>query len=59
MRSARRTRSWSLAASYDSVSDAEVDYEVVKALCYNAGVGHDLDAAVLEHGADGKGQGRR
>ena len=43
-----------LAASYDSVSDAEVDYEAVKALYYNAGVGHSFDAAVLEHGADGK-----
>ena len=48
-----------LAASYDSVSDAEFDYGVVKALYYNAGVGHDFDAAVLEHGADGKGQDRR
>ncbi len=43
-----------LAGSYDSVSDAEVDYEAVKALYYDAGVGHDFDAAVLERGADGK-----
>jgi uncharacterized membrane protein len=43
-----------LAASYESVSDAEVDYEAVKALYYNAGVGHDFDAAVLERGVDGK-----
>jgi uncharacterized membrane protein len=43
-----------LAASYDSVADAEADYEAVKALYYNAGVGHDFDAAVLERGADGK-----
>ncbi|MGA9160508.1 MAG: DUF1269 domain-containing protein [Actinomycetota bacterium] len=43
-----------LAGSYDSVSDAEVDYEAVKALYANAGVGHDFDAAVLERGADGK-----
>ncbi len=43
-----------LGASYDSVSDAEVDYEAVKALYYNAGVGHDFDAAILERGADGK-----
>ena len=43
-----------LAGSYDSVSDAEVDYEAVKALYYNAGVGHEFDAAVLERGADGK-----
>ena len=43
-----------LGASYDSVSDAEVDYEAVKAMYYNAGVGHEFDAAVLERGADGK-----
>ena len=43
-----------LAASYDSVSDAEVDYEAVKALYYDAGVGHSFDAAVLEHEADGR-----
>jgi uncharacterized membrane protein len=43
-----------LGASYDSVSDAEVDYEAVKALYANAGVGHDFDAAVLERGGDGK-----
>ena len=43
-----------LAASYDSVSDAEVDYEAVKALYNNAGVGHAFDAAVLERGEDGK-----
>ena len=43
-----------LGAAYDSVSDAEVDYEAVKAMYANAGVGHDFDAAVLERGADGK-----
>ena len=43
-----------LGASYDSVSDAEVDYEAVKAAYSNAGVGHGFDAAVLERGADGK-----
>ena len=43
-----------LGASYDSVSDAEVDYEAVKALYYNAGVGHDFDAAIVERGEDGK-----
>jgi uncharacterized membrane protein len=42
-----------LGASYDSVSDAEVDYEAVKALYANAGVGHDFDAAIVERGADG------
>lgn len=43
-----------LAASYDTVSDAEVDYEAVKALYYNAGVGHDFDAAIVERDANGK-----
>jgi uncharacterized membrane protein len=43
-----------LGASYDSVSDAEVDYEAVKALYANAGVGNDFDAAVLERAEDGK-----
>ena len=43
-----------LGASYDSVSDAEVDYEAVKALYANAGVGHDFDAAIVERGDDGK-----
>ena len=43
-----------LAGSYDSLSDAEVDYEAIKAMYYNAGVGHAFDAAVLERGADGK-----
>jgi uncharacterized membrane protein len=43
-----------LAASYDSVTDAEVDYEAVKALYAAAGVGHAFDAAVLDRGVDGK-----
>jgi uncharacterized membrane protein len=43
-----------LAASYDSVEDAEVDYEAVKAMYYNAGVGYAFDAAVLERNDDGK-----
>ena len=43
-----------LGASYDSVSDAEVDYEAVKAMYDNAGVGHDFDAAIVQRGADGK-----
>jgi uncharacterized membrane protein len=43
-----------LAASYDSLSDAEVDYEAVKALYYNAGTSHDFDAAIVERDADGK-----
>jgi len=43
-----------LGASYNSVSDAEVDYEAVKAMYDNAGVGHDFDAAIVERGDDGK-----
>ena len=43
-----------LGASYDSMSDAEVDYEAVKALYDNAGVGHDFDAAIVQRGDDGK-----
>jgi uncharacterized membrane protein len=43
-----------LASSYASESDAEVDYEAVKGLYADAGVGHEFDAAILERGADGK-----
>jgi uncharacterized membrane protein len=43
-----------LGASYDSVADAEADYEAVKALYEAAGVGHDFDAAVVQRGDDGK-----
>jgi len=43
-----------LGASYDSVSDAQVDYEAVKDLYAAAGVGHDFDAAIVERGDDGK-----
>ena len=43
-----------LGASYDSVDDAETDYEAVKAIYDEAGVGHAFDAAVLERGADGR-----
>jgi uncharacterized membrane protein len=43
-----------LGASYDSVADAQADYQAVKDLYYAAGVGHEFDAAVLERGADGK-----
>jgi uncharacterized membrane protein len=43
-----------LGASYDSVSDAEVDYQAVKDLYEDAGVGHDFDAAIVERGDDGK-----
>ena len=43
-----------LAASYDTVADAEADYEAVKELYDVAGIGHSFDAAVLERGDDGK-----
>jgi uncharacterized membrane protein len=43
-----------LAASYDSVTDAEVDYEAIKALYYDRGASHDFDAAVIEREDDGK-----
>ena len=43
-----------LAAAYDSVADAEADYETVKDLYEEFGIGHAFDAAVLERGADGK-----
>jgi len=43
-----------LEASYDTVADAEADYEAVKELYDAAGIGHSFDAAVLERGDDGK-----
>ena len=43
-----------MAASYDSVSDAEVDFEAVKALYYDRGASHDFDAAVIERDDEGK-----
>jgi uncharacterized membrane protein len=43
-----------LGASYDSVSDAEADYETVKDLYSAAGVGHDFDAAVVTRDEQGK-----
>ena len=43
-----------LAASYDSVSDAEVDYEAVKALYYEVEASHDFDAAVIDRDDEGK-----
>ena len=43
-----------LAASYDSVEAAEADYDAVKTMYDEAGVGHAFDAAVLEREADGK-----
>jgi uncharacterized membrane protein len=43
-----------LAASYDSVSDAEVDYEAIKALYHDAGASHDFDAAIIERDENGE-----
>jgi uncharacterized membrane protein len=43
-----------LGASYDSVADAEADYELVKELYRAAGVGHDFDAAVVKRDEQGK-----
>jgi uncharacterized membrane protein len=43
-----------LAASYDSVTDAEVDYEAIKSLYNEVGTSHAFDAAVLERDAEGK-----
>jgi uncharacterized membrane protein len=41
-------------AAYDNVSDAEVDYEAIKSLYYNAGTSRDFDAAVIQRDEDGK-----
>ena len=43
-----------LGASYDSVEDAEADYEAVKSLYQAAGTSHDFDAAVIDHDESGK-----
>ncbi len=43
-----------LGASYESLAEAEADYEAVVELYKEFGVGHAFDAAVLERGADGK-----
>ena len=43
-----------MGASYDSVEEAEVDYEAIKALYYDRGASHDFDAAVIERDDDGK-----
>jgi len=39
---------------YDSVADAEADYQLVKQLHTEAGLIDAYDAAVVEHGEDGK-----
>lgn len=43
-----------LAASYDSLADAEADYEAVKALYYEIKTSHEFDAAVIARDEDGK-----
>jgi uncharacterized membrane protein len=43
-----------LAAAYDSVADAEVDYEAIKALYYDVKTSHDFDAAVIDRDESGK-----
>lgn len=45
-----------LAAAYDSVEDAEVDYEAIKALYMEVQASHDFDAAVIERDEDGEVQ---
>lgn len=42
-----------LAAAYDNVADAEVDYEAIKALYYDVEASHDFDAAVIDRDDDG------
>ena len=43
-----------LGASYDSLEDAEADYEAVKALYYEVKTSDDFDAAVIVRDQDGK-----
>lgn len=43
-----------LGAAYDTVSDAEVDYEAIKALYYEEGASHDFDAAIIDRDENGK-----
>ena len=43
-----------LAASYDTVADAEADYQAIKALYYAVETSHEFDAAVVARGEDGK-----
>jgi uncharacterized membrane protein len=42
-----------LAASYDSVAEAEADYEAIKALYREVEVTHDFDAAVIHRDSEG------
>jgi uncharacterized membrane protein len=43
-----------LAASYDNVGDAEMDYDAVLKLYDAAGTSHDFDAAVIDRDDEGK-----
>jgi uncharacterized membrane protein len=43
-----------LAAAYDSIEEAEADYEAVKALYKEVQASHDFDAAVLRRDDQGK-----
>ena len=43
-----------LAAAYESVDEAEADYEAVKALYKEVQASHDFDAAVLRRDDEGK-----
>jgi uncharacterized membrane protein len=43
-----------LAAAYDNVTEAEADYEAVKALYHEIRTSHEFDAAVIARDADGK-----
>ena len=43
-----------LAASYDSLEEAEADYEAIKALYREVQTSHDFDAAVIERDESGE-----
>ena len=43
-----------LAASYDSLDEAEADYEAIKALYKEVQASHDFDAAVIERDESGE-----
>jgi uncharacterized membrane protein len=43
-----------LAASYDDLSEAEADYQAIKALYYHVEASHDFDAAVLQRDEAGE-----
>ena len=42
-----------LGAAYDTLEDAEADYEAIKALYQEVEASHDFDAAVIERDAEG------